>query len=102
METKGIAKQTIGFQKAIFNYNYAAATVVLDYSERMMKGFLKEFPWVTNGSGKTLSSSISFMKTARKDFKKVIDDSFDSWEKGFSQPEIVGSEEKSIRRSSEN
>ncbi len=71
----------VGFQKALFDNTYTVLTVVQDFSESMMNGFLKQFPWITDEVKKPLADSVTFCKTARNDYKKIVDESFDSWEK---------------------
>lgn len=76
METTKITKQMIGFQKALFDNTYSAMSVMQDYSENMTIGFLKQFPWVTEESRKPLDDSMEFFKTARRDYKKAVDQGY--------------------------
>jgi hypothetical protein len=81
METPKIMKQMIGFQKALFDNTFSAVIVMQDNSEKMMNGFLKEIPWVTEEAKKPLNDSLAFIKKARDDYKKAIDQGFDQLEK---------------------
>jgi hypothetical protein len=66
----------IGFQKALFDNTYSAMSVMQDYSENMAIGFLKQFPWVSEESRRPLDDSLDFFKTARKDYKKAVDQGY--------------------------
>jgi len=79
METAKIIKQMIGFQKAMFDNSFSAMSVMQDYSENMMAGCLKQFPWVTEESRKPLDDSMKFFKSTRKDYKKAMDDGYTKW-----------------------
>lgn len=80
METPKAAKQVIGFQKTLFDNTFNAVIVMQDNSENMMNGFLKQFPWVTEEAKKPLNDSITFIKRARDDYKKSVDQGFDKLE----------------------
>ncbi len=80
METPKIAKQMIGFQKTLFENTYNAVTVMQDNSEQMLNGFIKQFPWVTEEAKKPLNESIAFIKKARDDYKKAVEQGFDKLE----------------------
>jgi len=81
METSKIAKQMIEYQRTLFENTYKVMTVIQDYSGNMIQGYLKQFPWMTEDSRKPLVDSFEFLKTARNDYKKAIDQGFDRWEK---------------------
>jgi hypothetical protein len=80
MEASKITKQMIGFQKAMFENTYTVMTVIQDYSGNMMHGYLKQFPWITEETRKPLADSIEFLKTARNDYKKAVEQGFERWE----------------------
>lgn len=75
METLKIAQQVLDFNKNVFNNTYSGLTVMQDYSENMMDGFLRQFPWITEENKKPLYDSIEFWKKARNDYKEAIDQS---------------------------
>jgi hypothetical protein len=79
MESANIAKQVIGFQRAMFENTYTVISVMQDYSGSMMHGYLKQFPWMTESTRKPLVDSLEFLKTARNEYKKAVDQGFDSW-----------------------
>lgn len=66
----------IDFQKTIFDNSYNAITVIQDHNEKMMYGFLKQLPWVADENKKPLEDSISFIKKARAEYKKNVDQGF--------------------------
>jgi hypothetical protein len=55
-----------------------------EYSENMVDGFMRQFPWVTEQNQKPLKDTMEFMKKARTDYKKVVDQGFDQLEKMIS------------------
>ncbi len=77
METAHITKQMIGFQKALFDNSYTAMSVVQDYSENVVGGILKQFPWVNENVRKPWDDSMAYLKTARSDYKKAIDQGYE-------------------------
>lgn len=80
METTQIAKQTLGFQKTVFENSFNAMLMVQDQSEKMLNGYLDKLPWVTEESKKSLQTSIDMAKQARNDFKKAVEDGFVKFE----------------------
>lgn len=80
METTQIAKQTLGFQKTIFDNSFNALTMVQDQSEKMLNGYIEKLPWVTEESKKSMQTSMDMAKQAREDFKKAVEDGFDKFE----------------------
>lgn len=85
METTKIAKQMIGFQKTFFDNSFKAMTVVQDQTERMMNNFIEQFPWTTVDGKKQINETYTYTKQARDDFKKVIDEGYNQFEKLFDQ-----------------
>ena len=81
METPQFAKQMIGFQKTVFNNSFTALANVQDQTETMIKNFIGQFPWVTEESKKQMNDTYAYIKKARNDFKKAVDDGFDQFEK---------------------
>lgn len=76
MEPTQIAKQTLGFQKTIFDNSSNAITMVQDQSEKLLTGYIDKLPWVPEESKKYLQTSMDMAKQARSDFKKAVDDGF--------------------------
>jgi polyhydroxyalkanoate synthesis regulator phasin len=76
MEPAGIAKQTINFQKTLFENTFNAMKMVQEQTEKMMDTFLSQMSWVPDEGKKAISDSVEFYKKAREDFKKAVDDGF--------------------------
>lgn len=81
METPQIAKQVIGFQRTVFNNSFNALATVQDQTETMINNFIGQFPWVTAEAKKQMADSADYIKKARNDFKKAVDNGFDQFEK---------------------
>ena len=80
METAKFAKQTLGFQKSIFENSFNAVIIAQDQTEKMVSNYLEQLPWVTADGKKSLQSSIEIAKKARDDFKKAVEDGFSKFE----------------------
>lgn len=85
METAKIAKQMIGFQKTVFDNSFNAMAIVQDQTETMINNFLGQLPWVTEDGKKQMGESATFVKKARNDFKKAVDDGYAQFEKMLDQ-----------------
>jgi hypothetical protein len=81
MENTKIAKQMIGFQKTVFDNSFNALSVVQDQTETMINNFLGQLPWVTEEGKKQMGETAAFIKKARDDFKKAVDDGYVQFEK---------------------
>jgi len=80
MDSKQMAKQTIGFQKTIFENSFTAIILAQDQTEKMVNSYLEKLPWVTEENRKSLAASVEVAKKARDDFKKAVDDGFAKFE----------------------
>ena len=80
METIKMTKQMIDFQKAVFNNTFNGIAFMQDYSQNMMDGFMRQFPWVTEQNQKPLKDTVELMKKARTDYKNAIDQGFNQLE----------------------
>ncbi len=80
METTEFAKQTLKFQKTVFENSFNALVMVQDQTEKMFTSYLDKLPWVTEDAKKTLESSTDMAKKARDDFKKAVEDGFARFE----------------------
>ena len=81
MENTKIAKQMIGFQKTVFDNSFNALAVVQDQTETMINNFLGQLPWVTEEGKNQMGETAAFIKKARDDFKKAVDDGYAQFEK---------------------
>jgi Cft2 family RNA processing exonuclease len=80
METTQFAKQTLSFQKTIFENSFNAMVMAQDQTETMFNNYLEKLPWVTEESKKTMDASAEIAKKARDDFKKAVEDGFARFE----------------------
>jgi len=80
METNQFAKQTLNFQKTMFDNSYNAIVMVQDQSESMLNSYVEKLPWVTDESKKALHETLNIAKKARNDFKKAVEDGFARFE----------------------
>ncbi len=80
METLHFAKQTLQFQKTVFENSFTAMVMAQDQTENMVLGYLEKLPWVDEESKKIMQSSLDMAKKARDDFKKASDEGFAKFE----------------------
>lgn len=80
MDSTQFVKQTLGFQKTIFENSYNAMIVVQDQTEKMMNSYLDQLPWVTDESKSSMKATADLAKKAREDFKTAVDDGFAKFE----------------------
>lgn len=80
MDSTQFVKQTLGFQKTIFENSYNAMIVVQDQTEKMMNSYLDQLPWVTEESKSSMKTTTDLAKKAREDFKTSVDDGFAKFE----------------------
>lgn len=80
MELPNVTKQMIGFQRTIFDNTFTLASAMQDSTGNLLHGFLNQFPWITEENRKPLNDSFEFFKSARNDYKKIVDQGFTSWE----------------------
>ena len=80
MDTTQLAKQTLSFQKTIFDNSFNAMVLVQDQTEKMVNSYIENLPWVTEENKKSLETSVEMGKKARDDFKKAVDESYAKFE----------------------
>lgn len=80
-----IAKQTITFQKTLFENGFKAVKMTQEQTEKIMDNFLSRMSWVPDEGKKAISTSVSFYKKACDDFKKSVDNGFEKMEALFVQ-----------------
>ena len=80
MEASQFAKQTLSFQKTIFENSFNAIALVQDQSETMFNAYLDKLPWVTEESKKNFTTSVDLAKKARDDYKKAVEEGFARFE----------------------
>jgi uncharacterized protein YlbG (UPF0298 family) len=77
MEYNKLTKQLIDFQRVLFNNTNNTFSVMQDNSENMVTGFWDQFTWVSKDTKKPFNDSFKFVKKAREDYRKAIDQGFD-------------------------
>ncbi len=85
METAKLAKQTLGFQRTIFDNSFNAMIMVQDQTEKMVNSYLDQLPWITAENKKSLKTTTDLVKKARDDFKKTVDDGYNKLEELFEE-----------------
>ncbi len=85
MESVKFVKQTLGFQKTIFENSFNAMIVVQDQTEKMINSYLDQLPWVTDESKSSMKATVDLVKKSRDDFKTAVDDGFTKFEEMLEQ-----------------
>lgn len=80
METIKFARQSLLFQKTIFENSFNALILSQDQTEKMVTAYLEQLPWVTDEGKKSLKDTIDMARRARDDFKKAVDDGYKKFE----------------------
>lgn len=80
MDTTQMAKQTLEFQKTIFNNSFKAMVLAQDQTEKMLASYIEKLPWTTEENKKSLDASVEMGKKARDDFKKAVDEGYAKFE----------------------
>lgn len=80
METTQFAKQTLNFQKSVFDSSYNAISMIQDQTGKMVSTYMEKLPWMTEESKKTMENSIDMANKARDTFKKSVDEGFSKLE----------------------
>lgn len=76
METGKFAQQVIGMHKTMFDNTFNGMVVLQNYSENMMDGFLRQFPWMTEENKKPFVESMAMMKKMRDEYKAAVDQGY--------------------------
>jgi len=80
METIKLARQSLLFQKTVFENSFNAMALTQDQTEKMVSAYLEQLPWVTDEGKKSLKDTIDMAKKARDDFKKAVDEGYAKFE----------------------
>ncbi len=80
MFNKAMYKQMIDFQKATFDNSYNAMVKMQEQGEAMLNMFIGQATWVPAEGKKVIGDWMSGVQKAREDFKKMVDEGFDSVE----------------------
>lgn len=76
MELHTITKQMIGFNKTVFENTYNGVAAVQDYSQRMMDGYMNQFPWISEDCKENYKDARELIKKAQEEYKSVMEQSF--------------------------
>lgn len=80
METVKLARQSLLFQKTIFENSFNALVLTQDQTEKMVTAYLDQLPWATEEGRKSLKGTVDLARKARDDFKKAVDDGYKKFE----------------------
>lgn len=80
METIKLVRQSLLFQKTVFENSFNAMVLTQDLTEKMVMPYLDQLPWVTEDGKKSLADTIDLVKKAREDFKKAVNDGYKKFE----------------------
>lgn len=80
MEATKFAKQTLQFQKTIFENSFNALILAQDQTEKLINSYLDQLPWVNDESRKALKTSAEMAKKARDDFKTAVEEGYKKFE----------------------
>lgn len=80
METIKLARQSLLFQKTIFENSFNAMILSQDQTEKMVTAYLDQLPWVTDEGKKSLQETVDMARKARDDFKKAVDEGYKKFE----------------------
>jgi len=77
MDTIGIARQIIAFQKAAFDNTYSAMALFQAQSETAASNLLGQAPGLPETGKAAINSWIAACKKGRQDFKNLVDANFE-------------------------
>lgn len=80
METARFAKQTLVFQKTLFENTFNAMAMIQDQTEIVVSSYLDQLPWVSEDAKKSLQNSVDLAKKSRTEFKKAVEDGYRKFE----------------------
>jgi len=80
MEATNFIKQSLQFQKTLFENSFNALILAQDQTEKLVSSYLDQLPWVNDEGKKALQTSVEMAKKARSDFKNAVDDGYRKFE----------------------
>lgn len=80
METARFAKQTLVFQKTLFENTFNAMAMIQDQTEIIVSSYLDQLPWISEDAKKSLQNSVDLAKKSRTEFKKAVEDGYRKFE----------------------
>lgn len=88
METARFAKQTLVFQKTIFENTFNAMAMIQDQTEIIVSSYLDQLPWVTDEGKESLKNAADLAKKSRNEFKKAVEDGYGKFEELIEEKEM--------------
>ncbi|MBF0552443.1 MAG: hypothetical protein HQK60_18170 [Deltaproteobacteria bacterium] len=83
MEPQKMLQQMINFNKYMFDNTFNSITMFQEQMERMSNMFLDQATGMPEEGKKAVTEWVKSYKTARDDFKKVVEDNFKKMEEFF-------------------
>lgn len=80
-EITSITSRVFNFNRNAFNSIYDSTLMLQNQTEQLAGSFIKASPMITAEGKQTIEEWMSAIKNGGKDFKKLMDDSFDRLEK---------------------
>jgi hypothetical protein len=87
MDQKQLFKQMIDFQKGTFDNSFNAMVQLQEQGENMLNQFISQAAWLPEDGRKVIKEWIDAYKTARKEFKSIVDGNFGKVQEFFENPE---------------
>ena len=78
MDTTWFAKQIIDFQKSTFDNTFNAVTMCQDHTEKVVDTLSQQATWAPEEAKRAMSQWTEAFKQGRDDFKKAVDDNFET------------------------
>lgn len=76
MDQKEIVKQMLQYHRTAFENAFTGLTMVQDQMEKTMEMFIKQAAWLPAEGEKVVEEYTKACKTARENFKKVVDEGY--------------------------
>lgn len=93
METSRFAKQTMVFQKTLFENTFNALAMIQDQNEIIVSSYLEQLPWMSEDAKNSLKKSSEMAKKSRDEFKKAVEDGYRKFEELSEEREVRQKEE---------
>ena len=84
MDSSKIAKPMIDFQKTTFDNTFNAMVLLQEQAEAMANTVLDQATWMPEEGRKAINDWVKAYKKGREDFKKIVDENFNTVENFFS------------------
>lgn len=78
MDLRTMIHQFVDLSKSSFDNGYEAVATIQDQTERVANAFMEQASWIPQESRSTMDEFAATFRKSREDFKKTIDEEFDS------------------------